>query len=316
MLCLKKIYFFMDKQPMIPFQDPGNWMIVSGPTACGKSHWALKEALKIGGIIINADSQQIYRDLPILTAYPSLEDQSLVQHAGYGLYAAHEKNHAINWLDNICKIIQTLPHDQPRFLVGGTGLYLKIFQHGLSPMPQLSEKEVISIRKDLAQWTLEKLRQTLKKEDPIMAEKICPQDRHRIGRALEIKWITQKSLSFWHEQPTKPMLIPKKIQHIHLTGDLDLLYERIKIRLQSMIQQGLWKEIDAFAHHYPVNTWLTLPFQPIGIKSLAEMFQGLKNREETLQELILKIRQYAKRQRTWFQKMKEPSWKIIPVKDI
>ena len=219
--------------------------IIAGPTASGKSAYALDLAQKSGGQIFNADSVQVYRDLSILTARPSATDTQLIPHHGYGFIDADSTFSVGLWHRWIDPYLQR-HHDADfsMFIVGGTGLYLRSLICPLAIIPDIDP----AIRQNLQHYMsseglqgLDKLYQQLQQCDPLSYARIAPQDNQRILRALEVYQGTGKSLSFWQNQPTKPVnYLPKKIL---MLPDRQQLYKRASDRVVHMFYNGAVEEI-------------------------------------------------------------------------
>lgn len=268
-------------------------VICAGPTASGKSSYALKLAQEQGGVIINGDSLQVYRKLEILTAQPSQEDQVSVPHYLYGCLDPTESCSAGYWLSLVLPIIQQIHEKQQLpIVVGGTGFYLKTLLEGVSPVPPIDH----DVRKKLLERneSQETLYKELETVDPVWSSHINSNDHQRTMRGLEVYYGTGKPLSFWQTQ--KPSPPPYDFEKILLLPDTEILNQNIKVRLEEMLEKGVLEEV---AHA------LTLPLsetagKAIGLREFGAYLKGNCSLEQAKELTFLHTCQYAKRQRTWF----------------
>jgi tRNA dimethylallyltransferase len=268
-------------------------LILLGPTASGKSRLALKIAETFNGVLINADSMQVYKNFPTLSAFPSLEDFECCPHRLYGVFdlEKNEQCSASKWAALGQHEIQ-LAFQQGKLpiLVGGTGFYIKALLEGLSPIPEIPQ----SLRTQLSillqnEETRAKLYHHLQTMDP--ASKIRMQDTQRLTRALEVLLHTKKTLSFWNQQPQKPLMdIHYRI--ITLMPPREALYEKINKRSRIMLEQGAIEEVKAFDKRH-------LKVSAIGYGEILEYLEGKMTYDAMLDKLQQKTRNYAKRQMTW-----------------
>ncbi len=269
-------------------------LILTGPTASGKSHLALHLSTLFDSVIINADSMQVYKDLPILSAQPPLDDQSISQHHLYGFLDATESFDASRWADLANKaIIAAFEFHKTPIIVGGTGLYLKALLEGFSPIPPIPE----SIREDLAhQFDQADPYPTLQKLDPEMANTLKPKDRQRIMRALEVKIHTGVSLKKWQSAPAvKHLQYPHET--IFLNPSKEILEANIQSRLSKMMRRGAIEEVESL-----MNLGLeekSMIFKTLGYPEIKGYLLGSSSQNEMIEKIHIKTRQYAKRQRTW-----------------
>jgi len=268
----------------------GKVFIISGPTASGKSDFALKRALEKNGVIINADSLQVYKSLEILTAQPAPQACLEIPHRLYGFLDPSQHFSVGKWLSLAHQEIENaLENNKLPFIVGGTGLYLKTLMEGLSPIPPISPDIRKMIKDDQTQNYEE-----LKKVDPVLASRISPQDCQRTQRALEVFHGTEKPLSFWQQQKPCP---PPYNFHVHiLIPPKDELEKRMTSRLESMVKCGLVEEIKDLLTR-PLSTNAK---KAIGFYEFAGYVNGTCTFEEAFKLTLLHTRQYAKRQMTWF----------------
>ena len=281
-------------------------ILIAGPTASGKSALALRVAETMGGVIVNADSMQVYRDLCIVTARPSLEEERRVPHRLYGHCDAAENYSAGRWcLDAKVALAEAEELDKLPILVGGTGLYFKALISGLAAIPPIDPAIRASLRERLAREGVEPLHGELSKRDPASAKRLMPRDRSRILRALEVVEATGRTISEWHREGMPPVLDSENALKIFLTPERDELWQRIDARFDAMLAAGALEEVRALdarklPEHLPAMKahgvpWLRKYLH--GEMSLVEATAGAKN----------DTRHYAKRQATWFRNQM-PGW--------
>ena len=262
--------------------------ILMGPTASGKSALALEWAQKLNGYIINADSMQVYRNFPILSAQPSAEEFQQTPHHLYSIRDVTEPCSAAEWVRLVKNILDT--QSGTPIIVGGTGFYLQALIHGLSPIPDIPEDIRSHVRALPGPHTV------LQQQDPIMATKLNPGDTQRNARALEVFLATGQSLAYWQEKPLEKVIdIPMKITT--LMPPRNELYARINLRMLKMIDAGAIDEVEAvFKRHLDP----ALPgLKTIGYPEIVTYLQGQCTLEETITLIQTASRQYAKRQITW-----------------
>ena len=279
--------------------DSSKAVLIAGPTASGKSALALALAQTTGGVVINADSMQVYRDLRVLTARPTLEEEALVPHRLYGHVDASINCSAGQWVTDAATVLAEVraQHRLPIF-VGGSGLYFKALTRGLSAVPPIAAEIRESVRARLERDGVEALHAELALRDPVAAERLKPRDRTRIARALEVVEATGRSLTSWHRDGLPPLLPPGQFCALFLEPDRDELYARIDARFETMLSAGALDEVAALATR---NLDPLLPaMKAHGVPALMAHLRG----EITLAEAAgigrADTRHYAKRQFTWF----------------
>jgi tRNA dimethylallyltransferase len=279
-------------------------ILIGGPTASGKSKLAMDVAEAVGGAIVNADSMQVYRELPTLTARPSAADEAHLPHYLYGVLAADEPCSVALWAGMAQRAISEIWANQLiPVVVGGTGLYFKALLEGLAPVPDIPPEIRGRVRQMLADEGPEYLHARLQKLDPEMAARLNPGDSQRLSRATEVLEATGRSLKDWqNEQPQGGLnesMQAKNIVKAVLLPPRDILYARCNERLRQMVEEGpALEELKSFLEHEPSPD---LPLmKALGVPHLAGYLHG----EEPLEAALLKAqaatRQYAKRQLTWF----------------
>ncbi len=216
------------------------------PTASGKSAAALELAARLGGIVINANSMQVYRELAVLTARPGAADMARAPHRLYGTVPAAEAYSVGSWLDDAARAIAEA-HAAGRvpILVGGTGLYFKALTEGLAAIPDVPPEIREYWRERAERLGAEGLHRELAARDPVMAARLRPSDPQRIARALEVIDATSVSLSEWQGTTTAPVLAPDQVIGLVVAPEREPLYAAIDARFDTMIEQGGLEEVKA-----------------------------------------------------------------------
>lgn len=288
-----------------------NAILITGPTASGKSALAVEFAKQHNGVVVNADSMQVYDTLCVLTARPSDEDMQGVPHYLYGHVPANLAYSTGAWLRDVTELLPRLHADgrKPIF-VGGTGLYFKALTGGLSDMPAIPEEVRNRLRSRLQEEGRDELYRQLRERDPLVAESLRPQDGQRIVRALEVLEATGRSIADFQAQTGPVIVDPSTSRKIVVAPDRAILHQRINGRFEKMLEQGAEDE---------VKTLLSLSLPPdmpvmkaIGVSQIAAMLRGELSRDEVLERGAAATRQYAKRQMTWFRNQMDESWERLP----
>ena len=272
--------------------------LIGGPTASGKSRLALDLALESGGIIINADSQQLYADMDVLSARPPAEDEAQAPHRLYGVVDAAEAWSVGKWsraaLDEIDAAHQA---GKPAILVGGTGLYFSALTKGLADIPQVDVSVRDAVEAEYEQVGESAFREALRAIDPKAEAKIFPSDRQRLIRALSVYRATGKSISAYKAE-TRPLLNEGRWNGIIVEPDRDVLYANCDRRVDIMLNGGAVAEVrDLMAR----NLDMGLPaMKAVGLREIAGWLDGSLSRDEAVSAMKQATRNYAKRQLTWF----------------
>jgi tRNA dimethylallyltransferase len=286
----------------------GNAVLIAGPTASGKSVLALALAQKTGGVIINADSMQVYRDLRIITARPTPGEEAMVPHYLYGHVDAAVNFSAGAFVVDAAKALSEAraQHRLPIF-VGGSGLYFKALTRGLSAVPPIPSVVRESVRSRLEHDGVEALHAELAQRDPAAAERLKPRDRTRIARALEVVEATGRSLSDWHRDGLPPLLPAGSFSALFLEPERDALYARIDARFDAMLKAGALEEVGRLAAR---NLDPLLPaMKAHGVPALIAHLKGEITLEEAAATGRADTRHFAKRQFTWFRhQLPEFAW--------
>ena len=272
-------------------------ILISGPTASGKSSFAIKFAKKVDGEIINADSMQVYKQLKILSARPDLKQYQKIKHHLYGFQDVTKNFSTGDWLKLVIKKIKEVQkRKKTPILVGGTGLYFKALTDGLVEIPNISVRlrnQIRSLQKKIGQ---KKFYEKLLKLDPSSKGKINPTDTQRSIRAYEVKKFTKKSLHNWFKN-TKSDFTESDFFKVYIEYPRQDLIDRINLRTSKMIENGAIKEVKSF-----VNLRVRKDKsanKAIGVNEIREYLKKQKNLNDTKEKIAIKTRQYAKRQSTW-----------------
>lgn len=274
-------------------------ILIAGPTASGKSALALDVAARTGGVVVNADSMQVYRDLRILTARPSADEERRAPHRLYGHQdagAAYSVGHWISDVDHVlaeCREAGRLP-----IVVGGTGLYFKALLDGMSHIPPIPETVRARWRLRLRDRGARALHAELRRLDPASAEGISETDSQRLVRALEVFDATARPLAAWQADGGDPLVEASRARRVFLDPGRDWLYDRINRRLDAMVANGALAEVATLkARGLPPD----LPaMRAHGVPHLFRHLDGKIDLAAALEKSKTDIRRYAKRQKTWF----------------
>jgi tRNA dimethylallyltransferase len=266
-------------------------ILIMGPTASGKSALALALAEKLGGIIINADASQVYRDLRLLSARPSAEDEARAPHKLFGVIDGAERYSTGRWLDDAIAAIRETKDKTP-IIVGGTGLYFKALTEGLVEAPEIPDEVRDALGKELDRVGVEVMHGRLDPED---AERIRPSDTARVLRALEILEVTGGSFAELQETKAPPAL--KSWVGVALTPDRERTYATIESRFDQMIAAGALEEIRALAAR-DLNPDLPV-MKALGAPWLIQHVRGELSLDRAVELAKRDTRRYAKRQFTW-----------------
>ena len=272
-------------------------ILISGPTASGKSSFAIKFAKKINGEIINADSMQVYKELKVLSARPSPKNYQKIKHHLYGFHTAKRKFSTGNWLKlSVKKIKEVRNRKKIPIFVGGTGLYFKALTDGLVNIPSIPVRfrnKIRTLHKTLGQ---KKFYKKLLKIDPDSKNRINISDTQRSIRAYEVKLFTKKSLHQWFKN-TKSNFNEDDFYKIYIDYPRQDLIKQIEARVEQMFKYGAISEVKKFIKlkvrkDYSVN-------KAIGIHEIKQQLQDHNNLSDVKEKISIKTRQYAKRQTTW-----------------
>lgn len=283
-------------------------VLIAGPTASGKSALALELARTHGGIVINTDSMQVYRDLRVITARPTPEEEDQVPHRLYGHVDAAVNCSAGMWVADAEKVLtEARAGGRLPIFVGGSGLYFKALTRGLSAVPPIPSEVRETVRARLERDGPEALHEELRRRDPVAADRLKPRDRSRIARALEVIEATGRSLTDWHREGLPPLLPPDHVTAVFLAPERDALYAGIDARFERMLENGALEEVRRLASR---RLDPLLPaMKAHGVPALIRHLAGELSLEEAAAIGQLDTRRYAKRQFTWFRhQLPEFTW--------
>ncbi len=283
-------------------------VLIAGPTASGKSALALELAERIGGVIVNADSMQVYRDLHIITARPAPDEETRVSHRLYGHVDAAENYSVGRWCRDVGELLAEIAEEgRTPILVGGTGLYFKALTTGLAAVPPIPADIRARVRDRLQSEGAAVLHGELGRVDPASAQRLMINDRSRISRALEVFLTTGRSLTDWHRDGLPQIVDPKRAAKVFLTCERKELVRRIEARFDAMLVAGALEEVQRLAARKLDSA---LPaMKAHGVPWLTRQLNGEISLDEARAGAIMDTRRYAKRQLTWFRnQMKDWPW--------
>ncbi len=287
-----------------------NAILITGPTASGKSALAVDLAKRHDGVVINADSMQVYDTLRVLTARPSDEDMDGVPHHLYGHVPAGQAYSTGAWLRDVTALLPRIRAEEklPVF-VGGTGLYFKALTGGLSEMPVIPDEIRQRLRTRLLEAGPEGLHAELAKVDPAVAESLNAQDGQRIVRALEVFEATGQSIGEFQGQAGPVIVDPETARKVIVLPDRAVLHQRINGRFEKMLEQGAEEEVKALL---AIGLPAEMPvMKAIGVSQIAAMLRNEMSPKEVIERGAAATRQYAKRQMTWFRNQMDESWERV-----
>lgn len=277
--------------------------LIAGPTASGKSALALALAERTGGVVINADSAQVYRDLDILSARPSAEDKARTPHRLYGYRDGATACSAADWAaDARAAIEEAHASNRLPILAGGTGLYLRTLLDGIAPVPEIDPAIRAAVR---ALDTAEAYR-LLGAEDAQAADRLRPTDTTRIARALEVVRSSGRPLTAWQSERIGGIGSQFALQPLVLLPPRDWLYARCDARFEAMLGKDGVAEVEALLAR-KLDPALPV-MRAIGVREVAALLDGSMNRAQALAAGQQATRNYAKRQYTWFRRQPPDHW--------
>lgn len=281
-------------------------IVICGPTASGKTALSIELAKKINGEIVSADSMQIYKDMDIGSAKPSVEEMQGIKHYMLDFVSPEERYNVADYKEEAINAIQEiLKKGKVPIVVGGTGLYVDSLIYGIEyPKMEFDEEYRKELEKRAEVEGLEKLYEEAQKIDPEAMKIISTNDRKRIIRVLEIYKSTGKTKT-QQEIESRKNEVPYDYKVFAINMDRELLYDRINRRVDIMIEQGLVEEVKSITEKY--NNYPTA-MQALGYKEIKEYLDGFLTKEEAIEKVKQETRRYAKRQLTWFRKNKDTVW--------
>ncbi|WP_425500721.1 tRNA (adenosine(37)-N6)-dimethylallyltransferase MiaA [Parasphingopyxis algicola] len=280
--------------------------LIAGPTASGKSSLAMRIAERTDGVIINADSAQVYRDLRIVTARPSEAEEAALPHRLFGYIDGANACSAARWAEDAKAEIAAAHRDgRPAILVGGTGLYHRTLLEGLAPIPEIDA----DIRAEIRALPVADAHAALEREDPASAERLKPADTTRIARALEVIRSAGRPIHEWQREKRGGIADEIQLAPLILLPDRNWLYGRCDRRFADMVESGAVDEVRALLDR---DLDPSLPvMRAIGVPEIAAFLAGEMDRVETVAAAAQATRRYAKRQYTWFANQPPAEWPRI-----
>ena len=279
--------------------------IVVGPTAVGKTKYAIDLAQQLQTEIISADARQCYQELNIGVARPSNEELAQVKHHFIASHSIQDKvNAGVFEQYALAKANELLTKFGSAVMVGGTGLYIKAFVEGMDQIPEIDPAIRIQIHHEVSTKGIDWLKEQVKQLDPeywAIADQGEQQNTQRLSRALEVMTGTGQSILRFQNQSKK--IRPFNIQKIGLEMPREQLYERINQRVHKMVEMGLEEEVKALRPQFHLNA-----LQTVGYQEWLPYLEGIQSKEEMIEAIQQNTRHYAKRQMTWFKKHPEISW--------
>lgn len=272
-------------------------VLIAGPTASGKSALALTLARDQGGVIVNADSMQVYDTLGVVTARPGKDEVAQAEHRLYGTVPAATRFSTGQWLDAVGAVIADTG-DAPLIFVGGTGLYFDALLNGFADIPEVSAELTLQVQQEIQALDGAQRLALLQREDPVAAGRLKVVDPQRLTRALAVKRATGRMLSSFHLGIAASMLADCRVETMVLDPDRDVLRKRIALRFEAMFAGGAVEEVEALRK---LGLDPSLPvMKAIGVREISDWLDGVVGRDEAITLATIATHQYAKRQRTWF----------------
>ncbi|WP_439616220.1 tRNA (adenosine(37)-N6)-dimethylallyltransferase MiaA [Shinella sp.] len=285
-------------------------ILITGPTASGKSALAVRLAREHDGVVVNADSMQVYDTLNILTARPQPEDMGGIDHRLYGHVPAGAAYSTGDWQREATGLVAELrARSKLPVFVGGTGLYFRALTGGLADMPVIPDDIRERVRGRLDAEGAEALHRDLTERDPQTAARLKPGDGQRILRALEVLETTGRSISTFQAAAGPAVIDPERAEKIVVLPDRAVLATRINRRFATMLTSGAVEEVKALL---ALDLSPAMPvMKAIGVPQIAAMLAGEMSEAEVIERGAAATRQYAKRQMTWFRNQLDESWQRI-----
>jgi tRNA dimethylallyltransferase len=273
-------------------------LLIAGPTASGKSAVALALAKRFGGIVVNADSMQVYRDLRVLTARPSEAEEREAPHRLFGEIDGAENFSVGRWLERARAVLaENAGRSAPLLFVGGTGLYFRALTQGLSDIPRVPEAVRAAVRAEAEGLATQILHGRLATRDPLTAARLRPSDRQRVLRALEVVTATGRPLAAFQGEREAPALAPGQWAGLFLSPERAVLNARIEARFEAMLREGALEEVAALMRR---GLDPALPvMRAHGVPHLIAHLRGELSLAEAAERAKRDTRRYAKRQFTW-----------------
>lgn len=271
---------------------------IFGPTASGKTSLGINIAQQLNGIIINADSRQIYQEMPIITAMPSKEEFASATHLLFDFLKPGEPFSVDEYIlkaKKECKAI--FQNNKLPIFVGGTGFYLKVLMEGLSPIPAIPHEIINELTQKAQEHGTSSLHKQLESIDPTIAAKLEPEDSHRVIRAISVYMHTNNTLTSYQNLPLEPPMPDVSFIKVAIIPKREILYKRIHDRFDIMLKEGVVEEAQhLYEKGYIFNNQA---LTSLGLKELFSYIEGQTSLDEACDKTLQQMRRYAKRQTTW-----------------
>ncbi len=280
-------------------QQKNRVIVIAGPTASGKSRLAIDVAKAVNGIVINADSQQVYNCTPLLSACPDERDKRTVPHRLYEIWGIEKSSSVVEWLNlAVEEIRKAWTEGKTPVVVGGTGLYIDNLINGTTPIPETKPEVRAKVLEMLENDGVRALHARLAEVDREAAARLNRNDTTRVRRAYEVWLDTGKTLSEWHKLPMKKLLPEAVFEVVKILPQQEELDERCFCRFDMMMEAGAMQEAEKI-YEKKYNDRLPA-MRALGLPELLDYLKGRCSKKEAVEQAKLHSRQYAKRQRTWF----------------
>lgn len=291
-----------------------NAVLIAGPTASGKSALALEVARRTGGIVVNADSMQVYSGLAVLTARPPRDVTDTTPHRLYGHVDPADPYSTGRWLGDVEALIAEGTFDRvPAIFVGGTGLYFRALTEGLAPMPAVPDEIRTRWRDALGEQGPGALHDALARKDPEAAQAIRPADGQRIVRALEVFEATGRSIRAWQGDTAPALVASEHARKVVVEPERPELRRRIEERFDRMVEAGALAEVEALLKRGLAPSMPAM--KAIGVRELGAFLSGETTLAAAVEKAKTATRRYAKRQTTWFRHQLGPGWRRLACAD-
>ena len=277
--------------------------LIAGPTASGKSALALALTERLGGTIVNADSAQVYRDLRLVSARPTPEDEARVPHRLYGYRDGAQACSAADWAQDARREVEEAKGGgRLPILVGGTGLYIRTLIEGIAPVPPIDPE----VREAVRALPVAQAHAALCREDSEVAARLAKTDTARVARALEVVRATGRPLAEWQSERRGGLGEEFEIRPLILLPPRDWLHQRCTMRFEQMFSDEGFEEVSSLVKR---GLDPSLPvMRAIGVREIAAFLRGELDRDAALEAGRAATRQYAKRQYTWFSRQPPAHW--------
>ena len=285
-------------------------VLIAGPTASGKSALALARAQASGGVIINADSMQVYDTLQVVTARPSASDETLAEHRLYGVVPVAQRFSTGQWVRAVEAVIAEADPARELIFVGGTGLYFDALTNGFADVPEVADAVTLDVQQEIQALDEAGRMALLLAEDPVTAARLKVADPQRVTRALAVKRATGRALSSFQDVQQPGVLSDWMLERMVLWPEREVLRARIAKRFEAMFDSGAVAEVETLLAQ---KLDPALPaMKAIGVPEISGWLEGSLSQKEAIERAVIATQQYAKRQRTWFRNRMGDWPRLVP----